>query len=202
MIKNSILGAPLTWAFNRSEDSTQSTTAGTQDYTYAITSLGFLEKVSLTDSNGKIWEIKDVYNFHPLSKASMQQRPTAVSLIASTPGTNFKIRFMGVPDAIYTINLTYQLFPTQFVNLTDAWSPIPDSYSDIYNNLFLGEAFAAVDDARAQIYRQRGVAAFLNKSEGLSDTQKNIFAQQYLQQGRETLLGTLKDQQAVQARGI
>ncbi len=202
MIKNSILGAPLTWAFNRSEDSAQSTTVGNQDYIYAITNLGFLEKVSLTDSNGRIWEIKDVYNFHPLSKASAQQRPTAVSLISSTPGTNFKIRFMGVPEAIYVINLTYQLFPTQFSALSDAWSPIPDSYSDIYNNLFLGEAFAAVDDARAQIYRQRGVAAFLNKSEGLSDTQKNIFAQQYLQQDREKLLGTLKDQQAVQARGI
>jgi hypothetical protein len=86
--------------------------------------------------------------------------------------------------------------------LTDGWAPIPDSYSDIYNNLFLGEAFAAVDDARSQIYRQRGVAAFLAKAEGLTDTQKNIFAQQWMAQGREQSSVVLKLQQGVQAKGI
>src|SRR5579864_375595 len=206
MIRNSFLGAPMTWAFNRAEDSSQSTTAGTQDYTYTIATFGFLEKVSLTDAGGKIWEVKDIYNSLPLSKtgsiAAQQQRPSAVAVIAFTPGTSFKIRFMGAPDAIYTINLTYQTAPVQFAALSDGWAPIPDSYSDIYNNLFLGEAFAVVDDARAQIYRQRGVAAFLAKAEGLTDTQKNIFAQQWLAASKEQASAMLKSQQAVQARGI
>lgn len=205
MIRNAFLGAPMTWAFNRAEDSTQNTTAGNQDYTYNIANFGFLEKVSLTDASGKIFEVKDVFNSLPLSKAAApaaSSRPTAVAVLTLTPGASFKIRFMGVPDAIYTINLTYQMLPVQFVNLTDGWAPIPDSYSDIYNNLFLGEALAVVDDARAQIYRQRGVAAFLAKAEGLTDTQKNIFAQQYLAQSKEQASAALKSQQAVQARGI
>jgi len=61
-----------------------------------------------------------------------------------------------------------------------SWDPIPDQYSDIYNNLFLSEALAMVDDPRAQTYRQRGVAAFLSKASGLTEMQKNAFAQQWI----------------------
>jgi hypothetical protein len=86
--------------------------------------------------------------------------------------------------------------------VNQSWAPIPDSYSDIYNNLFLGEAFAAVDDVRSEIYRRRGVAAFLAKQDGLTDTQKNVFAQQWLSQAREAASVTLKLQQGTQGRGI
>ena len=39
---------------------------------------------------------------------------------------------------------------------------------------------ALVDDQRAQQYRQRGVGALFAKNTGLSEMQKNIFAQQWL----------------------
>jgi hypothetical protein len=192
----------MTWSFNRVEDSSQQTVAGTQDYVYTKNDFGFLEKASLIDTAGVVTEIKDVYNTAALSLGGDQQQPHAIAVILNTPGTSFKVRFMGIPDQIYTIVLTYQKLPAQFTSLNDGWAPTPDSYSDIYNNLFLGEAFAAVDDARSQIYRQRGVAAFLAKAEGLTDTQKNIFAQQWLAQGREQNSVVLKLQQGVQAKGI
>lgn len=272
MIRNSMFSPPITWSFNRVEDSTKSTQVGVQDYTYTNTNFGFLEKASLIDSNNQAIEIKDVYNTAALSQGGDQQQPHAIAVILNNPGTSFKIRFMGIPDQIYQIVLTYQMLPIQFqtfsvtsastsggqttyqgifnplsfgslvtisgfinagnngsfsiisvtstaivvtsssgVNETPAtpaiaingtWAPIPDSYSDIYNNLFLGESLAVVDDARAQIYRQRGVAAFLAKAEGLTDTQKNIFAQQWLAQGREQSSVVLKLQQGVQGRGL
>lgn len=65
------------------------------------------------------------------------------------------------------------------------WDPIPDSFIDVFNNLFLSEALALVDDARAQIYRVRGVSAFLAKSSGLTETQKNAFVQQWLARSYE-----------------
>jgi len=71
-----------------------------------------------------------------------------------------------------------------FVN-NFSWDPIPNQYSDVYNNLFLAEALAVVDDARAQLYRQRGVAALMAKASGLTEMQKNIFAQQWLARGTE-----------------
>lgn len=66
-----------------------------------------------------------------------------------------------------------------------SWDPIPDYYQDVFNNLFLSEALAVADDTRSQIYRQRGVAALLSKASGLSEMQKNAFAQQWLQRGLE-----------------
>lgn len=71
------------------------------------------------------------------------------------------------------------------------WDPIPDYYQDVFNNLFLSEAMVAVDDARATLYRQRGVAALLSKASGLTETQKNAFAQQWLHRDveRQALMG-------------
>jgi hypothetical protein len=82
------------------------------------------------------------------------------------------------------------------------WAPIPDYYEDIYNNLFLSEMFAVVDDARAAQYRQRGVAAFLAKAQGLTDTQKNAFIQQWNARGVENSVTMMKAQQGTQARGV
>jgi hypothetical protein len=86
---------------------------------------------------------------------------------------------------------------------TADWSPIPDSFSDIYNNLFLAEMMASVDDAREQVYRQRGIAALLSKAEGLSEMQVNAFLAQYIARGTAQQAAALqRTQQATQARGV
>ena len=82
------------------------------------------------------------------------------------------------------------------------WAPLPDNYSFIYNAMFIGEAMAMVDDARAQLYRTRGVAALLSKAEGLDSTQKNVFMQMWLARTAEDLSVALRTQQAIQGRGI
>lgn len=268
MIRSSILNPPLTWYYNRNEF-TFNTVVGQQDYSEVINDLAFVEKVSLKDDQGNIFEIKDVYNSAALSpSASSQggQRPSAMSVESVTVAAGvwtWKLRFMGVPDQIYAVTLVYQKrsplfgpffitsaanaaagnttytgsfdslsfpvgatavitgFVTNAVNngsftvvscsstslvLANAggiaetipayannftWDPIPDSYSDVYNNLFLSEIMAMVDDARAQLYRQRGVAALLSKASGLSEMQKNAFAQQWLARDveRQSTLG-------------
>src|SRR5437879_10793268 len=97
-IRNLMLSPPLTWAWNRNEDSSTTTVAGTQDYTISLTDFGFLEKASLTDATGKVTELKYVHNLDPLSKSSDQQRPNEVAILQSTSFTSIKVRFMGVPD--------------------------------------------------------------------------------------------------------
>jgi hypothetical protein len=277
IIRNSILSASTTWSFNRAEQ-TFPTVAGQQDYTIAtVPDLAFIEKVSLTDDQGNIYEVKDVYNNSALAVSAFQQRPNAISIESSSIITNvlnYKFRFLGVPDKIYTVTLTYQKLAPQFgpffitsaanasggntaytgsfdplsfpvgstatisgfvanvvnngsftvvtcttTTLTVAnaagvaetiaayannfsWDPIPNQFSDIYNNLFLSEAMTLVDDPRAQLYRQRGVAAFLSKAHGLTEMQKNIFAQQWLQRVSEASTIGTKTQQAVTARGV
>lgn len=266
MVRNSLLSAPMTWFFNRGEI-TFLTVIGQQDYIIATApDLAFVETVSLTDDAGNIWQIKDVYDNQTLSPSSFQQRPNSMS-IQTAPVVanvqNYKFRFLGVPDQIYTVTIEYQKLSPQFgpffitscasaaagntaytgsfdtlsfpagataiitgfktnvvnngsfvvvsctptlLTLVNAagvaetisafannfsWAPIPNQYSDVYNNLFLSEALATVDDARAQLYRQRGVAAMLSKATGLTEMQKNAFAQQWLARGveRQTLSG-------------
>jgi hypothetical protein len=79
------------------------------------------------------------------------------------------------------------------------WMPIPHSFIDIYNNLFLAEAFSAADDARTQEYRVRGIAALLSKAEGLSDMQVNAFLSQWIGSSQE-MRAQLRAQTANQAR--
>lgn len=277
MIRNSILNAPQTWAFNRNQQ-TFPIVKSQQDYDVAITAndFSFLEKLSLTDDQGNIVEIKDVYNSAALAVSAFEQRPNAVaaqstSFVAGAQHVSF--RFLGVPDQGYTVTAIYQKLSPQFgpffissvanhvsanttytgifspnsfpagstativgfanglnngtfvvvsctttslvlingagvaetktayaINLS--WDPIPDQYSDIYNNLFLAEALASVDDSRAQLYRQRGVAAFMAKSSGLTEMQKNIFAQQWIQRTVERASVAANIQTGNNGRGL
>jgi len=275
MIRSSMLNPPMTWFFNSAE-LTFPTVVGQQDYTKQIDDLGFIQKVSLTDDQGKIWEIKDVYNVSSLSPSTDQARPNSVSLERSFISgglLNFVIRFLAVPDQIYTVTVLYQkialpmgpffissvannaggnttytgdfdkqAFPagstavitgfstpanngsfvvasataTTLVVVNPngvaetkqayvsnfSWDPIPDSYSDVYNNLFLAEAMALVDDQRAQLYRQRGVAALFAKLTGLSEMQQNAFAQQWLARGTERQANAGTTQLGNTGRGI
>jgi hypothetical protein len=83
-----------------------------------------------------------------------------------------------------------------------SWTPIPDSFQDVFNSLFLAEAMANVDDVRSQVYRQRGIASLLAKAEGLNEMQINAFLEQYGMRASQQQFRTLRVQQAVQGSGI
>lgn len=352
MIRNTILNAPFTWPWNRAV-ATQAITANVQDYTLSLTDFGFLEKVSLTDSDGAKTEIKDVYNTNALGLSSLVtgrgQRPASVSVMAVNYGADVTFRFMGTPDKTYTATFIYQklaipfgaygitsvgtssgtyvltqcavsgatttytgtitggagnayvgmtfvitgfaiagnnttitvtastgstlvcttttqsseihagsaqggqaaytgiftpaVFPagaiakisgfatsanngsfsvvsstaTRLVVVNPSavaetivaavfngnWSPIPDSFMEIYNNLFLAEAFQAVDDWQVSAqYRTRGIAALLSKAEGLNEMQRSAFLEQYLSRTNQALANQLRTQMGKQAQSI
>lgn len=274
LIRNSFISAPQTWYFNRNT-TTFNTVVGQQDYTeVGVVDLDYVEKVTIQDDQGNIWELKDTYNNQALASSSFQQRPSAMAVMSSDPVAGCVFRFMGVPDQIYAVSIIYQKLAPQFgpffitsvaaevagntaytgnfdvlsfptgaiavitglaaannngsfvvVSCTStvltvansggtlaagqtgyvsnySWSPIPDQFSDIYNNLYLSEVMILADDARAAIYRQRGIAAFLSRSAGLTETQKNAFTQQWLARGSERMNVTSAIQQGQQGRGV
>lgn len=204
-IQNMILNAPFTWGWNRNENNSLTLAPPTQDYVVPLTDFSFLEKVTLTDPNGSVFTVDDVYNTSALgigdATTNKLARPNAVSVLKVTYGTSVTLRFLAVPDKAYKVTLTYQKLVTPIASLAAPWA-IPDQYIDIYNNLFVGEAMAIVDDARANLYRQRGVAALLSKSEGLTEMQKDDFLEQYWARDRQQLSGNLRTQQSHQARGV
>jgi hypothetical protein len=71
---------------------------------------------------------------------------------------------------------------------------------DIYNNLFLSEMMVFADDARAPQYRQRGIAAFLAKADGLNEMQKNAWMQIWYARGNEGITTPMRAQQGTQGR--
>lgn len=194
--------APFTWGWNRNENSATSTVAGTQDYTLSLTDFSFLEKVTLTDPSGDAQNVANVLNTAALGLGNLVtstkwNRPDSVCVKAVVYGTSVTLRFQAVPDKVYVITATYQkLFTALAIN--SSWA-IPDQYMDIYNNLFIGESMAVVDDARSQQYRQRGVMALLSKAEGLTEMQKNEFLEMYWSRNNAQLYQT-RMQQGQQAR--
>jgi hypothetical protein len=201
MIQSMITSAPFSWSWNRNENTTLTVTSVSQNATLNITDFGYLERASLTDSNGKVWEIKDVYNTSALSPSTTSARPQAISVFQQIPGTSVTFRLSGIPDASYTLNVTYQKNPVLFVTINDSWV-IPNSMVHVYNNLFLGETLAIVEDQRSQIYRQRGVAMLLSMAEGLDAENKALFMQQYLNAGNVAGALALKTQQGIQGRAV
>src|ERR1700693_66696 len=91
---------------------------------------------------------------------------------------------------------------TEAFAINHSWYPIPDSFMDIFNNLFLAEAMDVVD-ATGQYYRQRGIAALLSKAEGLTEMQTNAFLAQWVSRGSSQMMGAkLRTQQGSDARGV
>ena len=199
MVQSMVCAPPFSWAWNRAEDSSVTTTQNQQDYTINLANFGFLEKASLTESTGKIWEVKEILNSEPLAKSTTQSRPMSISVISTVPGTSAKFRLGAVPDAVYTLNLVYQKSPAIFSSLSNNWT-LPDSMIQVYNNLVLGEMFALADDPRAQLYRQRGALGLLSFASGLDEEDKATFMQMYLNQGATVQASGMYRQQGISAR--
>lgn len=206
IVRNTMLAAPFQWSWNRIYDDQVVTVAGQQDYQPDLYNFGYLEKASVQNAAGQIWEIKDIKNNEPLAKSTQQARPQSLAVQINNSGTDepssfLTLRFSAVPDAIYQVNLIYQEAPSNFLALNSPWSPIPDSFSDVYNNMVMGYYMDSCQDGRAQQYIARGVAGLLARAQGLSEMDKALFAQSYLQFDMQQMLSKLRTQQGQQAQG-
>lgn len=204
LVRNVILTAPMVWDFNRNFNTTYTLTPGQQDVLTNIPDFGYLERASIldptptpTNPNGTWFEIQDVRNNSALAKSNTQARPTIISVQNSTGPL---LRFSAVPDKAYQLDLVYQKQPVNFANLTDAWSPIPDSMWDIYSNMTLGYYMDSCQDPRASQYTAKGIAGLLSRQEGLSEMDKAVFAQAYMNFNSALAAQAIQTQQGNQAR--
>jgi hypothetical protein len=202
LTKQTILGAPFKWAWNRAQQTLQLdpfATSWPQDNTVTLPDYGFVEQAWLTDQDtGKVAEIK-IKN--SLAAESSMQRPASVSVQTDDGDGNLLIRLNTIPDKAYAIDFYYQMAPRYVSSLASLWKPIPDHLSYIYDWIFLGFMGMLTRDARAGQFLAKGVAHLLGAQDGLTALQRNIFLGNWLdvmnQQGREQLA----TQQGAQARG-
>lgn len=198
MTQQVMLSPPFKWAWNRL--SVQFTaTSGIQDYIVPVTDFGFAEIATFQPTGGK-WSALTVLNHTPIGASSDLQQPNMITILLNVVATSIKVRFLGVPNNTYLVDLTYQRFQPLMATLSSNWTP-PDYMSYIYNRGFLAHCMEAKGDPRAQQEKVNFAAALLGTAEGLTDTEKNIFLAQYLPNLRDAQVSQLKAQQGVVARG-
>jgi hypothetical protein len=195
-----MLSPPFKWAWNRNSF-TLTTAVGTQDYTVAVTDFGYLETATLSYPGATRIVSLNIKNSTPLGESVDQQLPGTIAVLQNTVGTSIKVRFLGVPDKIYTCVGWYQKFVPLITSLSTTWTP-PDYMAYIYNRGFLAELFlAGAQAAQAQQEKIAFAAGLIANSEGLTDTEINMFLAQYQINPRSMEVLQIKTQQGVQARG-
>jgi len=201
--KQTILGPPFRWAFNRASIHLAldtSVTSWGQDYLIpSVTDYGFLEQIWLTDP--ETGDKKEIEVRKSLAEDSTIKRPGSAAVQQDDNENGITIRLNSKPDAPYVIDAFYQRAAVTMTSLASTWGPLPDHKSYIYDWGFLGFVSLLTKDARAPIFLSKFTSHLLGEQDGLTALQRNIFLGNWLdlltQQGRETMAA----QQGAQARG-
>jgi hypothetical protein len=200
--KQTIMGPPFRWPWNRDGfqiELDDTLTSWLQDYEILLPNFGFLEKLWLTDPNGKVNEITNIAQ--SLAEESAIKRPSSAAMQTMGSDGYVTLRLNSLPDVAYIIDGVFQRAPAIMTSAASTWYPIPDHLSYIYDWGFLGFVSLLTKDARAPIFLGKFTSHLLGAQDGLTALQRNIFLGNFLevinQQGREQLA----TQQGAQARG-
>lgn len=203
VIKQTMLGAPFTWPWNRGSIEVELTDV--QDYFFPVTDFGYIEQVWLIDSTGKAKEIEIKSS---LSVESAIARPQSCA-VEMQDDEGITLRINTIPDQpstptpdrmSYTLGGFYQKAPVPMTSLASSWSPIPDNLSYIYDWGFLGMLSMITKDVRLPLFAQKFVSHLLGAQDGLTATQRNIFIGEWLALVGQTDRSRGNTQQGVQAR--
>lgn len=181
IIQQTMLQPPFKWRWNRAS-LTFNTTPATTDYIVNSPTFGFIEKASVKDAQGNVFEIPNLET--KLLSDNSTDRPHTISPVIDDNNGNITFRFLpGFQDQVYTVTVLFQKKPALLTAMTGAsgtWQ-IPDEYGHVYNwgYLALFLLFANEGDNRAFAANQKFVANLLALQEGLSEQQKAIFLGQW-----------------------
>lgn len=173
----------------------------TGNATAALIDFGYIEKASVQTTVSPIAQVELIIDNTLLGQGNEQSRPRTLSPVLDDNSGNITFRFLPVPDAAYSVTITYQKKAALFAGTGDTWASIPDEYSYIYNRGMLALMLEYSNDPRGAVENAKFVGALLGASEGLSDTAKNIFLNSWLVSTRQEQAVNIKTQQGYQARG-
>lgn len=139
-----------------------------------LSDLAYIQYASLQDTVSLKFYQLEIKN--ELSRDTISQRPGYVSSEYNNNDGSISLRFLGNPNAAYPVSITYQKRLPNFTKLTDTWNPIPDYMSYIYNFGVLSlAALVSFNNNLFGIANSKFVSGLLSYAGGLSETQKNIF---------------------------
>jgi hypothetical protein len=182
-VLQTIIGPPFSWRWNR-KIKTFTTSPGQQDYPVSTTSdFGWIENASIQETNTVtgLVEWKQITSHIDLGLESAKARPHSISAQFNDSDGNITFRLMPCPDKAYPVSIQYQMKPPVIDGTESTWSPIPDEYSRLYNWGFLALMYMYADDPRFQLANQKFVTNLLSTSEGLTETEMNIWLNNWQQ---------------------
>lgn len=186
-ILGTILAPPFKWQWNRFESTAITTTQGVTDYTQAISSFGYLEKASWTNPSNTP-STKEIEVFQVLAVEPKQNQPQKIAPILDDNNGNITFRLFPAPDFPgptsgqnnYTLRLTCQASPTLVTALSQTWSPIPDKLSFLYETAMLAHMQLMYSPQLYALNMEMFFRQLVGASEGLTETEKNIFLEDKL----------------------
>ena len=167
-----------------------------QTYTFS-----WMETQSVQDITLTIPKWVEIQSKISLGLDSTQARPKFISAQGDDGLGDITFRLMPVPDVAYPVALTIQQKPPIFTNTNQTWAPIPDEYSHIYNWGFLAMMWMFADDARFTFANQKFIAHLLAASQGLTQTEINIFLNNWQNVTGQPVEKMNMTQQGTQGRG-
>lgn len=201
-VLQTIIGPPFAWRWNRTVI-TPTCVQNQQDLAPTSVSLGWIETASVqdiaTNANNKWYQMTTKI---ALAKDSSTGRPQFISAETDDGQGNITFRCMPTPNLAYPLSLTIQQKAALFTKTSQTWAPIPDEFSYIYNWGFLAMMWLFSDDPRFQIANQKFVAHLLGANQGLTETQINIFLNNWESITGQPVANMTRMQQGNAARGV
>lgn len=164
----------------------------------------WIETVSVQDINTSIPSPKwiEIDEKRCLGVDSVQGRPHSIAAQGDDGQGNITFRLMPVPDVAYPVAITLQQKAPLFNSIQQTWSPIPDEYSRIFNWGFLSQMLLFSDDPRFGTANQKFVAGLLGAAEGMTETERNIFLNNWHAVSGVQLEMAQRSSQGIQSRGV
>ena len=162
---------------------TANTISYAQTGSNTTTTGGIVINYNSTSTNPQLTKELEVSN--SLAQETVLGQPAFISVVEDDNNGNVTFRLMMIPDQQYTLYIIYQKAAPSFGAATDTWDPIPDYMSYLYNAGFLAKLYEYKGDERFAFTYQKFLNMVVATSEGLKDTQKNIFLEGKLNTARE-----------------
>jgi len=189
-VMQTILAPPFAWRWNRNSNATPTaptfvTSPGVSDYSVSLPNFGWIEKAVGYD-------VADGFRAFELQVGlvsggeSLQNEPARIAAQYDDDNGNITFRLFPPPDdKTYNIVVEWQKAAPLFTSATQTWAPIPDYMSYVYNMGFDALSFQYMNDPRFGGTMQLFYTELANMSEGLTESQKNIWLQDRVNSIRE-----------------
>jgi hypothetical protein len=178
-VMQTILAPPFAWRWNRTSGGTPSaptftTVIGQSDYKVSLPNFGWLEKAVAYDPTSG-YAAKELQVQLLLAAETLPNQTTRIATQYDDGEGNITFRIFPAADEVYNVVIEYQNSAELFTSTTQTWAPIPDYLSFVFNEGMDFRTFAYLSDPRAQFSGQLFYQSLAQMSEGLSDSQKNLW---------------------------